>query len=172
MILGIDLNDCLMLNMEYIIYCSYGRLTPADFQVWDSPLGKKFGGITNKQFLDWAYKTPRTQLSARPAPGAREALGALKASGFEVQIVTASCMTTVQIQWWLNQYDIPFDGIVKQADKTDWPHRLIDDNEQTLWDRASLGLPSLCRRRPWNEGFSGAGFAHWDEVGTIITSLA
>lgn len=165
--IDIDLNDCLMANMENICVASGGKLHPSDFTQWDTPgLGEKLD-MPDQDFLDWAYNNPGLQQLAQPNPGASEAVQALREAGYRVRIVTSTCMTYEQIQAWLDQHEITVDEIVKTQEKLS-KNLLIDDNEWTLRKREALGLPSLRFERPWNSNCDCPGFGNWSQAVEMI----
>lgn len=161
--LDIDLNDVLMKNMEHIIKMTGQRLTSQDFAIWDSPLGDKVG-MTDKEFLNLAYKTPSTQLAAAAHSGAREFLTGFQERGNRINIVTATCLSEKQIIGWLQKYRIPFDRIIRTSDKTS-DRVLIDDNPKTLTARVKAGLSTIKFLQTWNKDIACPwSISSWQEL--------
>ncbi len=164
--LDCDLNDCVMQNMECICEQSNGRLLPHHFTGWDAPMGK-YMGMTDIEAQRWAYEDPAMQLCAIPHDGAKEALEMLRAAGIKINIVTASCMSEGQIASWLNEWEIPFDRIVKTSVKMGG-NLLIDDSLATAEKRHKAGLPTLVFSQLWNKGAPGERLDHWAHLITKV----
>ena len=82
---------------------------------------------------------------AKPMPGAREALAALKAKGHTLVIYSARSWSELRMtEQWLKDHGIPYDGIHLGKPVAD---RILDDRAVTFagWDAA---LADLARPRP------------------------
>lgn len=153
-----DLNDCLMDNAGYL--CEIFGLKLSDFTQWDTPLGHLVG-MSNNEWLTVAYKTPSTQLAARPHLGVKELFQEIKSKpGGRINIVTATCLSEQQIAGWLNKYQLPFDRIIKTKVKSG-PNQLVDDSPDTLRMRIKAGLPVKKFERPWNSDVDCPSFNDW-----------
>jgi hydroxymethylpyrimidine pyrophosphatase-like HAD family hydrolase len=77
---------------------------------------------------------------AKPMPGAREALAALKAKGHTLVIYSARSWSELRMtEAWLKEHDIPYDGIHLGKPVAD---RILDDRAVrfTGWDAALKDL--------------------------------
>ena len=162
MIIDIDLNDTLMNSRDAICLASKGKLQPSDFTVWDTPFGDKLQ-MTDRMAQEWAYQNPELQMAARPNERAKEAMDWLKEHNIFIRIVTATCLEIDQIVEWLERYNLPFDDVIKSANKIS-SNLLIDDSPTTIKARNELGLETIAFSQAWNRDQPGDRLYNWYDL--------
>lgn len=162
MIIGIDWNNTIQNQIGAIVKKSNGLLSLEDFAKWDDPAGATKMGMLEKEYVAWCWKDPQTQIEALPFFGVKEMLNYLKKKGYTIKIITHSFLSVSKIVAWFDQHDIPFDEIIKAADKADvtWD-LLIDDNPIVINQMVKANRPILKFNLPWNSAINCPGFSDW-----------
>lgn len=159
-IVAVDLNNTLMNQIAGIVRVSKGRLQVSDFDQWDVDLSDKMQ-MSRDAYLKWAWANTYTELLSAPFPGAALALASLRRAGVAVWVVTATVMTYNNIAGWLGQAGVPYDKIIRTADKMGIGDVLIDDSPATCQTFHAAGLPILRYALPWNSNLNHIKGVTW-----------
>lgn len=163
-VIGVDFNNTIQNQIATIIALSGWKLTWQDFDRWDPPIGHKIG-LSEAQFIDWAWKNPSLQMMSLPFPGVREAMRRLKCQGHFLRIVTSTCLPRQDLVSWLYQNRIIYDEIIMTKDKSQVDFDvLIDDSPIVINQMLELGRKVIKFNLPWNQDINCPGFSDWSQV--------
>lgn len=137
---------------------------PVSYAMWQTA-GWPFSG-SKDLFWDWHTTAVRDGLLLRlhPYDGAREALRAWAAAGYEVVLATARTERSQTVAW-LREYRIPYSKLLTGVDKTMLGGDVaVDDDPEQCAQYAARGLQVWHPERPWCQGAVGKTYQRLDEV--------
>lgn len=171
--IGLDLDGC-----AYPFIEAFGKLCDFDpelvttYDCWEQ--------------IGWTRHTWDTNLASAvdfydiynleaPAPGYVDAVKTMQAAGHEVLIVTARGPRShrraawMQTAEWVNDYEIPVDGVIMLDWKGGLPlDALVDDAPVHL---EAFGPGAIRFERPWNAGLVGPSVRNWHDVPAAVAAM-
>jgi hypothetical protein len=178
--LGIDLDGCLYPWVESLRkeaevrgFLRSNMPEPTRWEFWED------WGMTYQEFkavFTSGVNAGHIFAHGKPEQGGLLALGALKADGHTLHIISnrsVGHLSLVNTAEWIDAYQVPYDTFTLAADKTIIKTDIaIDDYTVNLNALRDAGTRAVCFDRPWNQDWDGERVPTWIQFYRLVSEAS